>query len=300
MGGRFLSSGCPQPAPCPAAARSRVPTCFPSAGDKIASMGTGQSVAPRPGSLSLGEGRARLRPRRSPAGAAAARWAHLLLSPRVRVLCGDSAAGPESAAAGRAAACGWEARCWPGSRGTSLQRGLCRAGSRSGRSGRGGRSRRGGDSTGLMAAPGWEGAPEPDPSAGREGGAESWDAAGSQGTSVVCPSALSVPHLQAPFSSGCFNSRAGAAGERVLGTPSAGLRCSCAVPVAGCGGGSARFESLLDVAQRCPNHALPIRGRGCSELCPGGKALYFRGLPRGPGCAPGLRAEPCRAVLCGV
>lgn len=88
-GGQYLSSGCPQPAPCPTAVRSRVPTCFPSAGDKVASMGTGQRVAPRPCPLSLGRGRARLRPGRSPAGAAPSRWVHLLLSPQVRVLCGD-------------------------------------------------------------------------------------------------------------------------------------------------------------------------------------------------------------------
>lgn len=105
-GGQFLSSGCPQPAPCPTAARSRVPTCFPSAGDTVTSMGSGQRAAPRPGPPALGGGRARLQPGRSPAGAAASRWAHLLLSPQVRVLRGDSAAGPERAAAGRAAGCG--------------------------------------------------------------------------------------------------------------------------------------------------------------------------------------------------
>lgn len=101
---KFLSSGCPQPAPRPTAAGSRVPTCFPSVGDTVTSMGTGQRRAPRPGPLSLGGGRARLRPGGSPAGAAPSRWAHLLMSPRVRVLCGaESAAGPARAAAGRAA-----------------------------------------------------------------------------------------------------------------------------------------------------------------------------------------------------
>lgn len=177
-GGRqYLSRGCPQPAPCPTAVRSRVPTCFPSAGDKVASTGTRQRVAPRPCPLSLGGGRARLRPGRSPAGAAASRWAHLLLSPQVRVLCGDPqlARRQRLRAAGRAAGWRWEARCCRGSRGTSLRRGLSRAGARSGisrRSGRwSGRSGRGGDRTGLMAASGGEGAPEPAPArGGREGG----------------------------------------------------------------------------------------------------------------------------------
>lgn len=200
-GGQYLSSGCPQPAPCPTAVRSRVPTCFPSAGDKGASMGTGQRVAARPCPLSPGGGRARLLPGRSPAGAAAPRWTHLLSSPQVCVLCG----GPQLArrqrlrAAGRAAGRGWEARCWRGSRGTSLRRGLCRAGARSGISrssgrwsGRSGRSGRGGDRTGLMAAPGEEGAPEPAPArGGREGGRSAalgcWRESGHEcGRGVLC------------------------------------------------------------------------------------------------------------------
>lgn len=176
-GGRqFLSSGCPQPAPSPTAARSRVPTCFPSAGDKITSVGTGQRLALRPGPLSLGRGRARLRPGRSPAGAAASRRAHLLSSPRVRVLCGDSAAGPERAAAGGAA--GWGGglaagrglggpRCGGGSAG--LEPYLASAGAPgAGAEGREEREGRRQDWR-LMAASGWEGAPEPAPGAGREG-----------------------------------------------------------------------------------------------------------------------------------
>lgn len=128
--------------------------------------------------------------------------------------------------------------------------------------------------------------------------------AGRSGARVCCaPSAPPVPHLRAASSSVRSHSCAGAAGERVWGRRGQGWGCFRAVPVArlpaGCGGASAHSERLL--AWHLAGTEVPkprfahLRG-GRSELCPGGRAVYFGGCP-GEQAAP--RAAS-RAVLCGV
>lgn len=90
--GQLLSSGCPQPAPSPAAARGCVPAFCVSdsaggSGDTVASAASG--AARRRGAhppAGLGQERSEPRGReKSRGGRGAPRWVHLLLSPRLRV-----------------------------------------------------------------------------------------------------------------------------------------------------------------------------------------------------------------------
>lgn len=148
-----------------------------------------------------------------------------------------------------------------------------------------------------MAAPGWEGASQPAPSTGRDGGRESpalgWDSEGNEGVSAVCAlgSVCAAPSGTFRLCVHEFLCRCG--WERGLGTPRAAmgvfLRRGAAHAVKG------SWEWHLAGTQVPKPRFARLRGWLRCPV-PGWQGAVLWGLPRRSGCAPGLRAGPCSAL----